>query len=250
MAVDGLEATSFSGFLLAYDVIYVLGLGQKGVNVDDGPDGSSSNGRGVSSSGDVDPCFASIVYISIHLALKNNSTLTKLQMTLLHLVPCGAFFCVLLEIMILGLINPNSVERHPLGMYCHLTTSAAPKITAALTIMALAIFICIEGLIAFMLWRLWKSTGRLSPLRNSYDHISFDVALRVVIFGFCPMVAIGVSSLQYFPRTNIDTITSTIIQAVLPVVAGLIFGTQRDILRVWMFWRKNSEPTKAKSDLA
>ncbi|KDR76233.1 hypothetical protein GALMADRAFT_156339 [Galerina marginata CBS 339.88] len=179
------------------------------------------------------------VYLSISLALRSGSTVSRTQMALLHAVPCASFLGILIEVLVFGVLRPDTIQRHPLGMYCHLTISTPSKITAGLTILALIVFFSLEVSIAITLWRLWKSSGKLSPLRTQ-DHISIDVAARVVIFGFCPMVAIGVSALQYIPKFTINDTKTSLIQAALPVVASLIFGTQRDILRVWMFWRRRS----------
>jgi len=181
------------------------------------------------------------VYLSISLALGSNSTISRKQMILLHSVPCVLFFCVLVEVLITGLLRPDTIQRHSLGMFCHLTASAPAKISAGLTIIALVVFLSLEVSIAVILWRLWRSSGKLSPLRTQ-EHISIDVAARVVIFGFCQMIAIGVSALQYIPKITIDDTKTTLIQAALPVTASLIFGTQRDILRVWMFWRRREPP--------
>jgi len=161
-------------------------------------------------------------------------------MILLHTVPCVSFLCVLVEVLIVGVLQPDSIQRHPLGMYCHLTVSTAPKITAGLSIIAMAAFLCLEGAIGLTLWRLWRSSGKLTPLRTQ-DHISIDVAARVVIFGFCPMIAIGVSAVS-IPKLSVDDNKTTLIQAALPVTASLIFGTQRDILLAWMFWRRRESP--------
>jgi len=181
--------------------------------------------------------FMCQVYLSISLALNSNSTISRRQMILLHALPCGAFVGILIEVLIFGVLRPDTIQRHPLGMFCHLTLSTPPKITAGLTILAMIVFLSLEASIGVILYRLWKGSGKLIPLR-SHDHISLDVAARVVIFGFCPMIAIGVSGLQYVPKLQIDDTKTALIQGILPMTASLIFGTQRDIILTWMFWRK------------
>jgi len=36
--------------------------------------------------------------------------------------------------------------------------------------------------------------------------------------------------------------------AAYPLMMGIIFGSQKDILRVWMFWRKHPQALPATSD--
>jgi len=179
------------------------------------------------------------VYLSVPLALKSNSKISRTQTRLLHLVPCTSFLCVLIEVLIIGLLNPEKIQRAQEGMYCNLSGSTSYIITAGLTISATVIMIIIEVLTAMTLRRIWKSSARLNDVQNN-EFLSMDVIARVAAFSFCPMIALAVSLLQYLPKHDNTKEKLQLVIATLPCCAILIFGSQRDILRAWMFWRKKA----------
>ncbi|KDR76232.1 hypothetical protein GALMADRAFT_247523 [Galerina marginata CBS 339.88] len=176
------------------------------------------------------------VYLSIILSLRWNSKISRVQMRFLHLVPVVSFFCVLIEVMIIGLLNPAQVQRTSSGVYCNLSGSLASMITAGLTILAMLMIIIVEILTAITLRRLWKSSGRTNAVANN-EFLSIDVIARVAVFSFCPMIALAISLLQYLPSHNIDIAKLEIAVAILPCCAILIFGSQKDLLRAFMFWK-------------
>ncbi|KAF8968132.1 hypothetical protein BDZ97DRAFT_1916351 [Flammula alnicola] len=189
------------------------------------------------------PVFASFtvvafllhVYLSIQLAVKSHSAISQTHLILFHAIPCGAFISVLVEVLILGLLNPSTIQRHPSGMYCHLSSSIPSKITAGITICAMLAFLVLGTLVVITLRRVWRAAGQIAALQD-YTQISPDIATRIIIFGFCPIIALAVSFLQYLPGHNPVSMGTklNIVLAVLPIVASLIFGSQRDIASVWM----------------
>ncbi|KDR76147.1 hypothetical protein GALMADRAFT_225829 [Galerina marginata CBS 339.88] len=67
--------------------------------------------------------FTLQVYLSIHLALKSDSKLSKASQTWLLVVPCAFFFAVLLEVFIVGLLDIAEVKRDPMGVNCKILRS-------------------------------------------------------------------------------------------------------------------------------
>lgn len=176
------------------------------------------------------------VYLSIVLAVKSNSKISRTQTRLLHLVPCISFFCVLIEVLIVGLLNPQKIRRDPSGMYCNLSGPISYTISAGVTVLAMIMVIVIEFLTAIALRRIWKSSTKGEVQNNEF--LSMDVIARVAAFSFCPMVALAVSLFQYVPNHDNAKAKFELVVAALPCCAVLIFGSQRDILRAWMFWGK------------
>ncbi|KAF9477902.1 hypothetical protein BDN70DRAFT_77027 [Pholiota conissans] len=176
------------------------------------------------------------VHFSIRNAIMGSSTaLSKTQVTLIHALPCFSFCAIVIETLTLGLMNPETVERDPSGMYCHLSSAIPRQVTAAITIAAMITFLILGFVVFFKLRRRWQAVRAMSFEKAiSQPQISPDVATRVLIFSFCPIIALALSSIQYIPHYSADANQLNMILAVLPIVAGLIFGSQRDILRAWM----------------
>ncbi|KAF8183944.1 hypothetical protein BJ912DRAFT_975658 [Pholiota molesta] len=191
------------------------------------------------------PVFSSLYAVAFLLQLylfvrntvnENSIAVTRRQIVMIHALPFTAFTVTLIEVLTLGLLHPEAIQRHPSGMFCHLSNQIPSQITAAFTILAMITFLSL-GILIFLKLRLkWTAVYAISSTAKTYPQISPDVATRVLIFSFCPIIALALSSIQYLPQHSADATKAklNIVLAVLPLVAGLIFGSQRDILRVWM----------------
>ncbi|KAF9048695.1 hypothetical protein BJ165DRAFT_1044982 [Panaeolus papilionaceus] len=187
------------------------------------------------------------VYLSVRLALKSNTRVPRFATYLMHLIPCAAFLGVLIEVLVIGLLSPHNVVPDTSGMYCHIAERIPNKITAGIAIVSMLFIMILDVMVTLTLRRLWRETGRLQPL-YTHEHVSLDSIIRVIVFGFCPMISLAVSFLQYIPKHAQEGAKLNIILAILPICAFLIFGSQRDILRAWRIYRRDdNEPMKLNS---
>uniref|UniRef100_A0A8H7XM96 Uncharacterized protein n=1 Tax=Psilocybe cubensis TaxID=181762 RepID=A0A8H7XM96_PSICU len=108
------------------------------------------------------------------------------------------FVAVLVEILIIGIKNPNEVRRNEPGTYCSLSGSIGYGVTAGLTVLAMLAVLVMEFLTGRILRRVWKNSETVQLIRNN-ELFSIETMARLGIFCFCPMIALAVSCLQYFP---------------------------------------------------
>ncbi|KAJ7126937.1 hypothetical protein C8R44DRAFT_108998 [Mycena epipterygia] len=157
----------------------------------------------------------------------------------LHTFPFVVYFALFCETLIIGLVNRHEVARDISGMFCHLTNSFQVKITAGVVILAMITMLVYEALTVAVLYRNWTAFQRLRVRSN--NAVSLPLMVRVTIFSFLPMVAMVISTLTFVPNSpttsSIGDAQSNLVVA-LPTAAAVIFGTQRDILDAWIFWKK------------
>ncbi|KAF8157152.1 hypothetical protein B0H34DRAFT_798458 [Crassisporium funariophilum] len=129
--------------------------------------------------------------------------------------------------LVLGLNNPSTVQRIEVGTYCNFK-NRIPSKTSSITVAALMLpTIILEVLICNILRQNWSILKR-----RKY---SPSTALRIIGFSMFGILAIALSIV--FASSKDRDPELNIILSLLPAAAVLIFGTQSDILRVWMFWK-------------
>ncbi|CAA7269634.1 unnamed protein product [Cyclocybe aegerita] len=180
------------------------------------------------------------VYLSLRRTMGGYAAMPKKYSALFHILPCSVFFLIVLEVVIYGLLHKSSVERDPSGMYCNIRDRLPNKITAGFSIVPIIPLLVIEVLVYRAIrHHTWREAGKTN-WRNA-DHLTPEVVMRVLIFGVCPIGALIIGILQYFAwDTDHGGAELNLGLAMLPTLVGLIFGTQKDILRVWMFWKKDT----------
>ncbi|KAI0819275.1 hypothetical protein BC628DRAFT_1333405 [Trametes gibbosa] len=148
----------------------------------------------------------------------------------LLLAPYVAWLGFIIAMLVIGTRNPHSVQRAGALVYC--TIKGPPgNITAIFVAAILLAMVVMDVYIGTVLFKNWRA------LRGS-DHpgaIPFSLIVRVAIFSFVCVVGIGCAFLFL---SNISFFAGNTIIALMPLIAFLVFGTQRDIISVWMFWRR------------
>ncbi|KAF8968060.1 hypothetical protein BDZ97DRAFT_1800671 [Flammula alnicola] len=181
--------------------------------------------------------FALEVYLSALLALKTNSTISRAYLILIHAVPWAAFIGVLSITTNYGLQNPTIIDKYPAGFFCW---NAVPNdwrkyLIGGAVVIGILTSIILEALILLTLRHTWKHLGNLSTINRDKPYISPDSIARMIIFSIGIVVALALTFLQYLtlPTINEDTALG-LVQATLPCFAALVFGSQKDILQVWL----------------
>ncbi|KAH8817914.1 hypothetical protein DL96DRAFT_1623741 [Flagelloscypha sp. PMI_526] len=151
----------------------------------------------------------------------------------------GLPFLTYLVIFSLALVNgiqhPENVTRSKDHLTCHHASGPSTFITASLVLIGCALTFIIEAVTFSIFWR------HKEMIHSKTRLLSFSVAIRSAVFSLAPLISacISVSRIVQISTDAPRTPTPDLVMAGLPLVAGLIFGSQRDIIAVWMFWRQS-----------
>ncbi|KAF5356412.1 hypothetical protein D9758_009482 [Tetrapyrgos nigripes] len=187
--------------------------------------------------------------LSVAALLKDGSNLQGRIIYLLLTLPPGIAAIVLIEALIYGLERTDSVARSGSGMICRITDGIPLKVTAVLVILAMLATIIVEAFTFGTLYRSWAAFRKLKRSQLQKSGVSLFTIIRLSIFSLLPMLALGLSvqaSFQTDDNSLVDAHIYIVTEA-LPLAAGLIFATHKDILEVWTSWcRKKKLPCEQK----
>jgi len=138
-----------------------------------------------------------------------------------------------------GLRHPDFVSRDVSGMICHLTDGLTAKITMILVVVASTSVVLVEAITAVLLFKNWKTLRNKGSRTN--HNMPVSLAWRIFLFGLLPLSALGLIALFNSTSSNTPKGSSraNILLASLSGTAGVIFGSQEDTLKSWMFWKKS-----------
>jgi len=181
------------------------------------------------------------LYLNVSTRLKNGKIRPQSIFVLLWTPPI-VYLIMFLYTFILGVVNPDQVELEPGGFYCHIDKSLPAIIGACLVLFATTAALVIEGMILFLLSRNWRAFRALQ--RRDEHAVSLSIIIRVSVFAILPVIGLGLSFTTYVPNL-VEKIFPpyNLLLASLPTAAALIFGSQSDVIRVWMFWRVEGKTT-------
>ncbi|EIW57153.1 uncharacterized protein TRAVEDRAFT_48204 [Trametes versicolor FP-101664 SS1] len=174
------------------------------------------------------------LYFTLRNALRPPKQATQgnyLRNAFLLLAPYIAWLGFAVAILVVGTKNPHAVQRAGGLVYCTIKTAPPGNVTAICVAVILLVMVGLDIYIGTVLYRNWRA------LRGS-DHpgaIPFSLIVRVSIFSFFCIVGIGCA---FVFLSNVSFFAGNTIIALMPLIAFLVFGTQRDIINVWMFWRR------------
>ncbi|KAJ7622288.1 hypothetical protein FB45DRAFT_123834 [Roridomyces roridus] len=179
------------------------------------------------------------LYLNISTRLKNADGYVRREHVIALLgFPPAVYILMFLYTLILGIRTPDQVELEVGGFYCHIASQTPAIVGAALVVLGTSVSLIIEVLIAILLSRNWRA---FRALQRCNEHtVSLSIILRVSIFGLIPAVGLILTFATY-EQTLQNRIWSTynILIALLPLAAALVFGSQWDLIKVWMFWRRS-----------
>jgi len=187
------------------------------------------------------------LYLNVSCRLKRGEVRPEVVFMLLA-VPPFLYLIIFLWTLIFGALNPDQVELEPGGFYCHLTTQLPAIVCGALVVFATSAALLIEVLIVLLLSRNWRAFRSLQ--RRSEHAVSLSIIIRISVFAILPIIGLALSFATYVPNL-VDKIfpAYNILLASLPTAAGIIFGSQLDIIHIWMFWRTKETVSTTKLSL-
>ncbi|KAJ7104082.1 hypothetical protein B0H15DRAFT_6734 [Mycena belliarum] len=160
----------------------------------------------------------------------------------LLLVPWASFVAVASGALI-AVQDFADVSRNSHHMYCHSTTSVQYLTTALICVFALFVALCMITWTATILYRNWALFRRLSVKQND---LRLSSLIRVAIFSMMTSIGLGLGAFSAFRgnATEGDAIWGALLP-ILPFLCAIAFGTQRDIVRCWMFRKPRTEGADA-----
>ncbi|KAF5383233.1 hypothetical protein D9615_004917 [Tricholomella constricta] len=157
-------------------------------------------------------------------------------LTVLLIFPYILYVAFLVGTLVVGWRDPRTVRRVGSGMYCSFANKIPGRLTTGLVLLIMVPCVVLEILICKALRLQWAFFKRQPD--------ALSMALRVVAFTFVGILSIALSVVFFFMIRHGSELN--IVISILPVSAVLIFGTQPDLLRVWMFWKERPPPVPEK----
>ncbi|KAJ7150835.1 hypothetical protein C8R43DRAFT_1191316 [Mycena crocata] len=176
------------------------------------------------------------IWFSVQALLAKKVKNERLWTIGLLVLPYIVLFSMVIASWVVGIQNPGLVSIIGSGMYCHIGPSGTlGKVSAAIVALTLIPTLALEIMICVALRRNWSEFKRM---RNS-----LSIIVRVMIFTMFGILAITLSGIFVFTESHGAALN--IVFATMPVVAVIVFFSQRDIISVWMFWKK--QPMRGKA---
>ncbi|KAJ7306214.1 hypothetical protein DFH08DRAFT_902391 [Mycena albidolilacea] len=144
--------------------------------------------------------------------------------------------CVFIRVL-LFVEDPTTVQRHTSHFYCHITNTINARICGILVLISGGCLLCLEAWIVAMLYMNKKSVRNLSKSQTD-SRYGLPIFVRFGAFTILYCFGAGIGGFT----VAVGKVTFNSWSVMLPtgsILAALVFGTQMDILKVWMFWRKN-----------
>ncbi|KAJ7237375.1 hypothetical protein C8J57DRAFT_1568483 [Mycena rebaudengoi] len=199
--------------------------------------------------------------LQLYLNVSTRIEVRQGSVFVLLVIPQILYFITFFATLLLGIVKPTQVKLEPGGFYCHVEVahSLPAVIIACFVLFATVACVVIEAMIMFLLSRNWRA---FRALQIHDEHtFSFSIIIRVSVFAFLPLIGLGLSFTTYvphlvqkiFPPYNLLLASYVFSFYALPILylglhpqvptaAALIFGSQTDIVHVWMFWRVEGKP--------
>ncbi|KAF9060571.1 hypothetical protein BDP27DRAFT_1407050 [Rhodocollybia butyracea] len=159
---------------------------------------------------------------------------------ILVVTPYAIFIFVVIESTIIALASPNA--KFSSISYCSLENHVPGRITSALDIIFVLPILVLNFLI-YLRFRKHRSMLRAGNFNSMFIRVSVFVLFGVI------SVAIGllffVVAFLNEENSNSGLVELDIVLSMIPVAAVVIFGTHKDLLVVWLFWRKKHNNSMA-----
>ncbi|KAF9464069.1 hypothetical protein BDZ94DRAFT_1321394 [Collybia nuda] len=135
---------------------------------------------------------------------------------------------------ILVVDDAKAVVPDPNLFYCHIERSVPTTTNVAIMILCGLIIIPLEVYTGILLYRNWTVFKRSN---GGHARIALSTLIRLALFSLVVSIAIVLS---LFTATNMGNFAPpwSVVLMTMPTFSALCFGTQRDILGVWQFWKR------------
>jgi len=159
----------------------------------------------------------------------------------LRTAPIVITVLVLIEALLVALesdVGPNSTH-----MYCHITSNTPSTVTAIVICFPLILVLMLQAWIAVILSRHWLSFRKLSK-QGIPGLLSLAALLRIggfsVLMPIIVTILTAASIVETVKHPDSHAAGWDFVLPILPITAALVFGTQKDILKIWSFQKAAS----------
>lgn len=132
--------------------------------------------------------------------------------------------------------NPQTVRRSPKGTYCDSKLPTISHISSSVVMMTTLVIILLLVILSYRIF-----INRHHVLKAG---MMLAMLFRVFAFSIIGIMALGLS--VTFVITNDHDGAFDMLLASMPVLAMLIFGSQKDLIRVWLCQRGGYDPANTK----
>ncbi|KAJ7654422.1 hypothetical protein DFH06DRAFT_1202375 [Mycena polygramma] len=193
-------------------------------------------------------CFIVDVYCAMRISLLQSYWIPVRRTVVLLTLPTLAFLSVFILSLAIGLQDHTTVSRELNRSFCHINTGLPTLVSSVLSGWAIFIAIGVEIAAGIMLYR----NGALNSLKQpqseklhpekprSEPPIARGMMIRISLFSLLTVIELIVSAIMLSHFQN-SYLTSNFFLPFLPILVALMFGTQRDILMGWRFWKHDSK---------
>ncbi|KAH8833269.1 hypothetical protein DL96DRAFT_1585563 [Flagelloscypha sp. PMI_526] len=155
-------------------------------------------------------------------------------------IPVIGYVAIFFISLSVGIDNSSEVKRSATGAYCNMS-HPLPSVVSAIACLASVVLILLLELFTFAL--LWKHRAWVKRMKTGSRPIPISLFIRVACFSSGPIAGTIFSISSIGSKTTngpYQKPTIMVLTAGFPLLAAVALGTQRDILRVWMFWKRPS----------
>jgi len=186
-------------------------------------------------------CAGLLFVIELYMRLTAVTLSRKVNENFIHwmlwILPVVHTICFWVAIMS-GLADIRTISRDPSGLYCHIAQKVPTTVTGVLSGIFVGLMFVGEIVAIVHLFR-----RRLSIRTSRIRGADFPLALfvRTTIFTLVGGIGILVDILvnNNDPRTGASSGYVTLnLLAIVPLSLSIVFGTQMDIIKWYMFWRR------------
>jgi hypothetical protein len=160
----------------------------------------------------------------------------KLSPTFLLVMPYALALLVVAEVILMGIEMPWNVQKE-FGLYCGIINGIPGKVSSGLAMLAIIVSFIIEGRTVFLLCHNRRILRGIASTCSS--NFSIGMVVRVALFSIGGVFVIIIASI-FILNVNDAQNAANISLASMPALFVVVFGTQEDILKVWIFWRKDT----------
>ncbi|KAJ3831968.1 hypothetical protein F5878DRAFT_39593 [Lentinula raphanica] len=147
------------------------------------------------------------------------------------------FVALTATFLVVGIVQPNIVQRSPQQFYCHFSTQIGSYfVTGFSVVFALAAIFC-EFKTGMLLYRHWRQRNEFYYQSNG--QVATSVMIRLASFSLLSVLSVATCVVYVLPITLQGKQVFIVFNAALCNIAGpFVLGFNMSIIRTWMFWKK------------
>ncbi|GAW02002.1 hypothetical protein LENED_003628 [Lentinula edodes] len=151
------------------------------------------------------------------------------------------FTILTIVFLIVGIVQPQAVQRSPEQFYCHFTNDIGVYSVSVFSVaFAVGSVVC-ESKSGMLLYHHWKHKNEF--YHQSNGQVSIGVMIRLASFSLLSILSVATCALYMLPSLrNFENII--VYNAFLSNVDVIILGLNLSIIQTWMFWRKSPAACK------